>query len=783
MRLISCNIEGFGTLSTREFTFDGGLSAICEENGYGKSTLADFIRAMLYGMPDGRKRAASNPRKRYAPWQGGAFGGSLVFETDKGRFRVTRSFGKKQSDDTFELIDLATRLPSDAYGERLGESLFGLSEESFVKSTYLSEEELSPEMTPDINARLTDLLESSDDMGDYGEATARLDAFVRRLKNAQSHGLIPDRRSELKECLDEIDRLERRSARATECRRELADCEGKLADLRAERARLNDEATRAEKARLAANDIAHSKRLFEDAENAAAELARAEKQFPGGIPSDDELSAATGAAARLNALNGLPHGITERERARLSELRTRLGTSPDGTLADRMLGELQRLSDRRSELESKAREIREPTEPTVARGRGIGIVLLAFGVLVIAVGLVVCLAADALTGLAVALVGLIPGAIGTVLFSFAKRRNALEAEAYRAGCDAADRARADLEREREDLRLAEADFDARLAACAIRDVSDRYAAIGELRRDMSEYSELCRAETEAERSAERVRAELAAPTALLKDFLTRYGGEVSPTAATEAVAEIRRRTDAVVRARATAADKLRCAEEFAAEKGIERDREPVAVPDDAELKAKMQALERKTSDLERLRGSLLSEAEAAERDAEPLAALNDRAEALRGEIAHLEADLVTAQTAKELLTRAKDSLSGRYLTDMERSFDGSFSAVSGLSLGSEIDTSLGLKLGDAKKHPDASYSRGLRAISAICLRLALTDALFGDDLPFLILDDPFRDLDDTRLGGALALLRRFAERYQIIYLTCHSSRMPRPTGNAAPNDK
>lgn len=314
MKLISCNIEGFGTLSNREFGFDGGLSAICEENGYGKSTLADFIRAMLYGMPDGRKRAASNPRKRYAPWQGGAFGGSLVFETDKGRFRATRSFGKKQSDDTFELTDLATRLPSDAYGERLGESLFGLSEESFAKSTYLSEEELSPEMTPDINARLTDLLESSDDMGDFGEATARLDAFARRLKNAQSHGLIPDRRSELKECLDGIDRLERKSARAADCRRELAGCEDRLAALRAERARLDEETSRAEKARLAANDIAHCERLFEDAERAAGELARAEEQFPGGIPSDDELSAAAGAAARLNALNGMPRGISEGER-------------------------------------------------------------------------------------------------------------------------------------------------------------------------------------------------------------------------------------------------------------------------------------------------------------------------------------------------------------------------------------------------------------------------------------------------------------------------------------
>ena len=48
MRLISCHIENFGKLSDFSCEFSGGLNIICEDNGWGKSTFAAFIRAMFY---------------------------------------------------------------------------------------------------------------------------------------------------------------------------------------------------------------------------------------------------------------------------------------------------------------------------------------------------------------------------------------------------------------------------------------------------------------------------------------------------------------------------------------------------------------------------------------------------------------------------------------------------------------------------------------------------------------------------------------------------------------
>jgi len=58
----------------------------------------------------------------------------------------------------------------------------------------------------------------------------------------------------------------------------------------------------------------------------------------------------------------------------------------------------------------------------------------------------------------------------------------------------------------------------------------------------------------------------------------------------------------------------------------------------------------------------------------------------------------------------------------------------------------------------------------LCRRMAMVDAMYGKEKPFLILDDPFVNLDESRLEGAKEFLNRLAETYQIIYFSCHESR-------------
>ena len=91
---------------------------------------------------------------------------------------------------------------------------------------------------------------------------------------------------------------------------------------------------------------------------------------------------------------------------------------------------------------------------------------------------------------------------------------------------------------------------------------------------------------------------------------------------------------------------------------------------------------------------------------------------------------------------------------------------------SVMDASFDVSLRKAgKTRSMESFSRGWREAVQFCVRLSLTDALCREgERPFLLLDDPFVNLDDRRLGAAKRLLQTLSKSYQIVYMVCHTDR-------------
>ena len=69
-----------------------------------------------------------------------------------------------------------------------------------------------------------------------------------------------------------------------------------------------------------------------------------------------------------------------------------------------------------------------------------------------------------------------------------------------------------------------------------------------------------------------------------------------------------------------------------------------------------------------------------------------------------------------------------------------------------------------------TMSAGYKDLIGICMRFALVDAMYPGEKPFLILDDPFVNLDDEKLARGRRLLAVLSQDYQVIYFTCHGSR-------------
>ncbi|MCR4746042.1 MAG: hypothetical protein K5894_12550, partial [Lachnospiraceae bacterium] len=90
----------------------------------------------------------------------------------------------------------------------------------------------------------------------------------------------------------------------------------------------------------------------------------------------------------------------------------------------------------------------------------------------------------------------------------------------------------------------------------------------------------------------------------------------------------------------------------------------------------------------------------------------------------------------------------------------------------ELDTNLNITFREYNKNHESGFlSEGYKDLVGLCRRMAMIDAMYKDEKPFVILDDPFVNLDDTRIEGAKEFLNKISSDYQIIYFTCNQYRV------------
>ena len=190
MKLLSCHIENFGKLSNFNYNFNSKLNVINEENGFGKTTFADFIKAMFYGLETKRNTKVLIDRKKYEPWQGGSFGGSIEFETNNRKYKVERFFGKKEAEDSIKIFDLSTNLETNDFTCNVGEEIFKLNKEAFERSTFISGQHIETSMNDSISAKLGNILENENDINTSDDAIKVLDEAIKNYKKTGDRGEI-----------------------------------------------------------------------------------------------------------------------------------------------------------------------------------------------------------------------------------------------------------------------------------------------------------------------------------------------------------------------------------------------------------------------------------------------------------------------------------------------------------------------------------------------------------------------------------------------------------------
>ena len=172
MKLISCHIDAFGKLKNVDFDFNDEMNVFYEKNGFGKTTLAHFIKAMFYSLPASSKKANfKTDRDLYRPFDfDGKFGGNLKFFCKKGTFIVFRQFGNTPTLDKFYLFDAKTNLISNTFSSNLGDELFGVGRDTFESSTFFGQQNLVSGINDDMRASLSTGVLSGDDIDNFENA-------------------------------------------------------------------------------------------------------------------------------------------------------------------------------------------------------------------------------------------------------------------------------------------------------------------------------------------------------------------------------------------------------------------------------------------------------------------------------------------------------------------------------------------------------------------------------------------------------------------------------------
>ena len=145
---------------------------------------------------------------------------------------------------------------------------------------------------------------------------------------------------------------------------------------------------------------------------------------------------------------------------------------------------------------------------------------------------------------------------------------------------------------------------------------------------------------------------------------------------------------------------------------------------------------------------------------------------LQDEISALREQYDTCVLTLSYLEEARNSFTSRYMNPFLRSFSRYYSMLAGESadaVRTDADFSIAIMEEGLPRDPSL-MSEGSRDLISLCRRMAMIDAMYPEEKPFLVLDDPFSNLDDERVKGGLRFLHSASLEYQILYLTCHKSR-------------
>lgn len=752
MKLLRCHVQNYGKLHEFDYNFNSGLNIILQKNGWGKSTFASFVKAMLFGLPATTKRDLDqNERAKYTPWQGGTFGGWLEFSLAGLPYRIERTFGETRSKDKVTVYDLKTNQRID--DPCFVETRLGINADTFMRSTFVEQGVFSTASDESIKARLGNLLQNDNNF--------ELSVIDKKLLEAQvGYRLLKGKGGKIHNIECEQQATQQQIAAASAATREVADLTQKINDLnkRSEIIDLQITALRDAQEKINEQKVQQGMReyyanLQNDYQKASKQLEELRSWFGSTPPTDAELSQLTELQRKNEQLKLKLEAINaDRSTQKLNELKEyfKNGEPAESELnhANEMLKQLRSAPD--------TTRIRGGSEKST---RTSGVIAVALGIILLAVGVALwALKSWLIVGIAGLVVGIGLAGIGAYHILRKPENLFLHTEIP-------------LTKEQLALQQKLTDFVSRYQESSTLLEDSLY----NIRYKKQQYYDLKTSYAEIMTEKEATLADLQQNHDALHQFYSKYFDDTENFA--QCYAEITGKMQEIDLHQKIANQKQQAIHEFEQKQKIpaeilEQDEKITNSDDEAVIRKQIVEQEAYKKQLFEQQSRIKSQIYTLSHTAENLEYYQNKATDLAEQLTTATERWNIIKLTREFLQIAKDSLTSRYLSPLCDAFNEYSDKLLGQRFDSvSIDTDLKVLIEEQGSKMDTKYfSQGIRDIIELCLRLALIKVLFDGSMPPLILDDPFYNLDDQKMKNAMDLVHELSSEMQIIYLACHSSR-------------
>jgi len=724
MRLISCHIENFGKLSELDISFQDGFNQIYEKNGWGKSTLMAFLKAMFYGFEREKKRSrGTQERRKYKPWQGGVYGGSVLFETKEVYYQIERCFGATPKEDQFVLRNAKTGMVTTAYGSNLGRELFQLDADSFQRTIYVSQLGCVTGATDNIHAKIGNLTQQMYDLNHFSEASELLQKKMNQLTPNRKTGEIAKLQIQVYQYQNTLIDIEEKQKKSDDLQEEYLKKKEEQKQLLQEQEKLKKEfLTYGDKKEKEAIAMFYRELLKQEQEK-EEELEQMEEIFGGGVPQLKEMKHILSFAEQeqLEQVKIDENRLTEQEEKMWDFVQENWKGLPTNAEIKKYL---------------EALEWEEEEKISVLLWVGIGIAVA---------GGIVCFIK--------LLFGIVLLIVGISMSVFVRKKVILESDEESENVEAAD----------------ETEMDTFLQAYPIMEEKNEQEHLYTLQAMMGELQGIQK-RIEAQQNANKVKDMCAKE---IETFFQTF--HLKPE---EDKGKQLKKLGNMLEKYYNSLDAYELAQnkrkEFARKHKIESDRLDLEFngPDINNIQVSLQEKEEEGELLQKK----IIEMEKQISDLEELAReevdIKKKLDTLLHKIEKKQHQYELLTLTKDTLQQAKESLTAKYKNPLQQSFDAYISIVDPkLSGVLSLDVNMQVRKREKGMERESQLlSAGYQDLIGICLRLAMIDAMYQNDTPFLILDDPFVNLDDAKLEGAKKVLQRATEKYQIIYCCCQENR-------------